>query len=66
MKDPELIFVPWSKEIVEKLTEYQQSGLYHPYTCMCGEILIATSSGWVCVKCDYIQIWAYESTLNIV
>ena len=51
---------PWTPEEVEKLNIYQNSGVFHPYTCgnhTCRNILRATENGWVCDICGYTQDW---------
>lgn len=66
--DANIIKSPWDSETVDRLNEWQQSGLVHPYTCgkrrtdehhLDGEgVLKATTDGWVCPFCDYTQDWA--------
>lgn len=51
---------PWTVEQVQNLNEYQQSGMFHPYTCgtdTCRADLIAEESGWRCPECGYTQNW---------
>lgn len=55
--------VPWTKEEVELLREYQEQGLFHPYTCDCRKNLIPTKEGWIC-DCGYTQDWVLQSTLD--
>jgi len=58
---------PFSKEQVEYLNAYQESGLMHPYTCPKphpdeGErVLVAATAGWWCPEkgCPYKQNWAH-------
>jgi hypothetical protein len=57
MKD--VVYAPWSKKQVDKLKEWQNNDLFHPYTCWCGEDLIPKESGWVCKKCDHTQNWCH-------
>lgn len=57
----------FSDQQVKNLNLYQQSGVFHPFTCgndSCRDILIAKTSGWVCPSCDYTQNWAHEFMLN--
>jgi len=53
--------VPFNDEQVKSLNAYQKS-TYHPYTCggkNCRGILVATTNGWVCNNCGYLQDWAH-------
>jgi hypothetical protein len=45
---------------VASLNGYQACGYWHPFTCECGEDLIATSTGWKCDHCPYTQTWAHS------
>lgn len=56
-----MIKAPWTKEQVENLNFYQQSGVWHPFTCgnSCGSDLVAAENGWMCPKCAYTQDWAH-------
>jgi len=57
---------PWTDEQVAQLNAYQHAGSFHPYTCGCGEILIATPRGWHCKSCrNNSQVWAYEESFSI-
>lgn len=63
---------PWNNAMVEALEQYQNSGVFHPYTCAnrgnsqhvlrpgrdIGQ-LTPTTAGWVCPDCDYMQDWAH-------
>jgi len=61
----EQIHAPWDAETVELLNEWQQSGVFHPYTCgrdrknaqhLDGDgVLVATADGWKCPYCEYTQ-----------
>lgn len=62
--------LPWTKEQVAGLNEFQQSRRGHPFTCPNrGDgkhrttsdlgVLVATEQGWVCPDCDYTQNWAH-------
>lgn len=62
-----MINSPFTDEQVQRLNEYQNQGVFHPFTCgnmSCREILAATNNGWVCPKCDYTQNWAHEFMLE--
>lgn len=57
-----MIKAPWTDEQVADLNYYQDSGVFHPYTCGNDECrhkfrdnLIATNAGWICPHCDYTQ-----------
>lgn len=64
----EQIQAPWDAETVKLLNEWQQSGVFHPYTCgrdrkdaqhLDGDgVLVATRDGWHCPYCEYTQMWA--------
>ena len=51
----------FTKEEVENLNSYQESGIFHQFTCgnnHDGERnLVATQEGWICPSCDYTQDW---------
>jgi hypothetical protein len=55
---------PWTEEQVESLNEFQESGVFHPFTCGtegCRQDLVAASDGWHCSKCGlHRQDWAHE------
>ena len=51
---------PFTPEQVVLLNQFQNLGTVHPFTCKCGENLIATENGWICDKCDYTQDWAHD------
>jgi len=58
---------PWDDEQIRSLNTYQQSGVWHPFTCGTGHhedgevLLVASPSGWMCERddCDYEQYWAW-------
>lgn len=61
----------FTPEQVISLNEYQQAGVFHPFTCGSGNrtdehhldgegILVATEDGWRCPYCDYTQNWAHD------
>ena len=54
----ELVYAPWSDEVVEKLRKHQGDKTVHPYTCGCGKPLTPTREGWACHHCySHIQPW---------
>jgi hypothetical protein len=67
-----MLKAPWTKEQIEKLNKWQQSGMVHPYTCGgkkdgkdCREVLAATENGWICpANCGYTQNWAHDMMLS--
>jgi hypothetical protein len=68
------IKAPWTYEQVEALQLYQDSGIFHPFTCgnrddhpvVHGDkgILIPTVRGWICQFCDYTQDWAHPAMFD--
>lgn len=65
------IEAPFTKEQVEALNNYQNHGMFHPFTCCSHEgcerskredqgLLIATEEGWVCPCGKWKQNWAHE------
>lgn len=72
----ERIEQPFTNLEAEKLNEFQQSGVFHPFTCdrkapECevnvlprnfakDGVLIATNEGWVCPCGKYKQNWAHK------
>lgn len=51
-----LIKAPFTLEQVEMMNEYQEMGVYHPYTCPRDRSnLHATPGGWICFRCKYTQ-----------
>ena len=68
------ITAPFTDEQVDALNKYQQSGLFHPFTCCSPEkikectrasgesegLLIATNEGWICPCGKYKQDWAHS------
>lgn len=58
-----ILKAPWTEEQVANLNTYQESGIFHPYTCgkdSRHRDLVATTDGWVCLDCDYKQDWCHE------
>jgi hypothetical protein len=66
----EKIYAPWTPEEVAALNEYQDKGVFHPFTCghgalgqhVSGVFLVATEAGWRCPfqDCEYTQDWAWS------
>lgn len=64
-----MIKAPWTDEQVATLNYYQESGVFHPYTCggeKCRADLVATVNGWTCPQCDYTQDWAYPISREMI
>lgn len=68
-KQPGQILAPFSSEQVINLNAWQRRGSIHPFTCVNhadathagdGE-LVATTRGWICPFCAYVQDWAHEA-----
>jgi hypothetical protein len=58
---------PFTPTEVATLNEFQQSGIWHAFTCrneQCGRVLVATEAGWVCPGCSYTQDWAHTWMAN--
>ncbi len=67
-QEPKIIRAPFSSQQVADLNFYQQSGVFHEFTCGTQGVhpgiqkaLIATEEGWKCTdtSCDYRQDWAH-------
>lgn len=57
-----MVIPPWSADQVEALNAWQRLGYVHEFTCPHEHgALIATTDGWRCPKCTYIQNWAHEA-----
>lgn len=59
-----MIKVPFTSEQVKSLNNYQQSGVFHEFTCGsddCRAVLVAAGDGWHCPKCAYTQDWAHDA-----
>lgn len=61
------IKAPFTPEQVAALQFYQDSGVFHPFTCGNRENhppemyrLTPTVRGWICQFCDYTQDWAHS------
>jgi hypothetical protein len=58
----EFIHAPWTDEQIEGLRAWQESGMFHDYTCgRDGLTLVPTREGWICLApdCGYTQDWAH-------
>jgi hypothetical protein len=63
----ETIHAPWDELTVLSLNEYQHDKNFHPYTCVCQEVLVATKDGWFCPMCGKIvQTTALKSSTEII
>lgn len=59
----EKITTPFSEEQVKALNAYQETGVFHPFTCGIDSRhrdLVATPDGWICPDCFYKQNWAHK------
>lgn len=56
------ITAPFTPTQVDSMNKYQQSGVFHSFTCINDSHadLIATEEGWICPLCDYKQGWAHD------
>jgi len=63
------VVAPWSVAQVDALNRWQQADAVHSFTCgndhAGDKSLVATKDGWICLHCDYKQIWAHESMLTL-
>ena len=55
----------FTEDQVASLNAYQESGVFHEFTCggeKCRRALVATTEGWRCPdpECDYTQDWAHS------
>ena len=61
---------PFTPEQVESLNDYQESGVFHPYTHLRDdggneEVLIAAGDGWHCPEhSSYVQDWAWSWSVD--
>ena len=56
-----MLKAPWTEDQVASLAEYQNCGLFHPFTSSDGAVLIPTPMGWT-VK-DFgaiVQDWCHD------
>jgi hypothetical protein len=54
------IYASFDAVQVEQMNRCQKFGSVHPFTCTCGNTLLATEAGWRCNHCpDYRQDWAF-------
>lgn len=58
---------PYSKDDIQRFTEYQNSKRFHPYTCGngCGNLMM-NEEGLYCPSCDYKQQWIHPESLTII
>lgn len=54
----------FTQDQIDSINAYQVSGIWHPFTCECGEVLNACSEGMKCPKCGHLQTWAHEFMSN--
>lgn len=58
------VHAPWNDDQVASLNAYQESGVFHPFTCGSGEEqvdLTATHDGWIARKSGpVVQTWAHK------
>jgi hypothetical protein len=60
-----LIKAPFTFEQVEMMNEYQEMGVFHPYTCPRDRSnLYATPAGWVCLRCTYTQDSVHDFVID--
>ncbi len=53
-----MIKPPFNNEIIKSFNKYQESGIFHPYTCgedSCSGILEVKTEYMYCPNCDYKQ-----------
>lgn len=56
---------PFSFDQIEALKIFQDSAVFHPYTCICADInLVPTEVGLICPACRRIQNWAVNWTTD--
>ena len=52
----------FTEEQVKNINDFQNSGMFHPFTCdndQCREVLVATKNGLECPKCGYKQTFVH-------
>jgi ribosomal protein S27AE len=49
---------------IESINTYQKSGVFHPFTCSCGEDFVAHADALHCPKCGATQDWVHEFMAN--
>lgn len=53
---------PFTEEQINNINDYQNRGMFHPFTCTTGShTLIANADGLYCPNCpDYHQDWVHD------
>lgn len=69
MSNPEKVVAPFTPDQVASLNGFQESGVFHPFTCggeHCRNDLVAKEDGWHCPasSCEYEQDWAHDFMAN--
>ena len=63
-----MILAPWTEEQIESLNAFQNAqDAGHAYVCRREPKhppLVATTSGWQCIECEYRQPWAHAWTAD--
>lgn len=57
------ITAPWTIEQARALNKWQRLGYVHEFTCPRDHedrALVASTVGWLCPHCDYMQDWAHD------
>ena len=66
---PDTVYAPFTPEQVKSLNGFQNSELWHPFTCGNDDCphppfehsnLVAREDGWHCPRCNYRQNWAHK------
>jgi hypothetical protein len=71
----EMLKAPWTDDQVLSLNEYQEAGVFYPFTCGKRDglgqahVLKADKYGWWCPHCadeskGYVQNWCHEWMAN--
>lgn len=55
-----IIEAPFTDEQVDNLNKFQQSGMFHEFTCICRKSLVATNNGMRCPGCGRMQYWVHN------
>ncbi len=58
------VYAPFTEDQVASINAYQKSGVFHPFTCGCGDcraVLRANTHGMVCDACHgWTQKWVHK------
>lgn len=63
----------FTSDQIESFNAYQQSGVFHPFTCGTkekhsspadDEVLVANEDNLSCPSCDFRQFWAHDWMVN--